>query len=164
MYSFSFGFFNYSFGLKSNILHILKLYWKKMKRFTFVIIVVFSSNVLKAQEGRSFFDDESKGFRVVYYSPGAIVNIQPYEVFYYENEKIVNGNQVWCLVDFDVCRIDSIQGSASRIAYSDDWFSQKILAEYLKTISKDEFNRFVSIFIFSSTSIQKFERQIQKSE
>ena len=99
---------------------------------------------------------------VLVFSPGDSVIIAPKAFFYYDNEKVVNGPESWQLTDFTLKYCLVPHKEEERVVHSDDWFSQLCLAKYLRTLSQDDFEAFVRLYLFTESDWEELGEMKEK--
>lgn len=92
---------------------------------------------------------------VLVFNPGDSVMIEPNGFFYYDNEKVVNGPSNWLLTDFTIHYFLVPHREEESPAHSSDWFSQLCLAKYLRTLSQEDFEAFVRLFLFTESDLEE---------
>lgn len=128
----------------------------KMKNsaLTFVLILIFFVLSI-AQSDRKEEPQNMDTIPVLVFSPGDSVYIDPNAFFYYDNEKVVNGPEVWQLPDFSIKYYLVPHLEEKKVAHSDDWFSQQRLAEYLSTLPQEDFDQFVKTYLFKESDFEE---------
>ncbi len=92
---------------------------------------------------------------VLVFSPGDSATIEPNAFFYYDNEKVVNGPNLWHLSDFSLQYYLVPHQEEPSVTHSDDWFSQQRLAEYLSTLPQEDFDQFVKTYLFKESDFEE---------
>lgn len=93
--------------------------------------------------------------KVLEFTPGDSVWISPFEIFYYDNEKLVNGASKWLLTNFTIRYYLVPHLEEEKVAHSDDWFSQQRLAKYLSTLPQEDFDQFVKTYLFKESDFEE---------
>ena len=128
----------------------------KMKNsaLTFVMmLIVFGTSLAQTNsEGKS---GKMDSIPILVFSPGDSATIEPNAFFYYDNEKVVNGPEVWQLSDFSIQYYLVPHLEEKKVAHSDDWFSQQRLAEYLSTLPQEDFDQFVKTYLFKESDFEE---------
>jgi hypothetical protein len=134
---------------------------KKNIGLTFLMLLIFLGTSL-AQSDRKGKSEKMDSIPVLVFSPGDSATIEPNAFFYYDNEKVVNGPNVWQLYDFSLQYYLVPHQEEPSVTHSDDWFSQQRLAEYLKTLSKEDLDAFVQTYLFTEEEIDQIGGEKKK--